>query len=497
MSFNLTQEPWIPVVHPDFKVQEISLIELFKTWGNVREIQAENPPTTLAIYRLLLAILHTTHKGPRDKDCWMKIYEDDGQKAVKYLQDNSNRFDLLHPEYPFMQDVALVDVKPVPVYSIHTMSTCKVFSHEHEWSGYSITLAQGSRLLVRLQSFDITSLRAFYAGQRSGKRSAVNTPTMNVANVLIQGSTLKETLLFNLIKYEYDPSKEDFPSWETDNGYAGKPLEDLPRGDIHYLTFPWRRVKLVAENDSVRKIAITMGNSLPGDLTEEQWERGIAYGKDKFHLTKQLWRNAHCFLLSDDKNDRPRVVDWFAKLPSKYKAKYKKALVPLQVIGFRAFKAAPLAWSLEKLSVPSIYITDRDLATRLRRAISIAEDHQWIFSWAANSPYHELAKILNHQPEILAKSLGGESRYWATLDHHFQPFLLELAKDKTVNQTGTTYGSKTLPEWTARVQRAARDAFTKSIQSIRNYEARAKALKKLNSHLATLQEDKEEKGYSD
>ena len=197
MSFNLIDQPWIPVITQDFQVQEVSLSKLFQTWETWREIQADNPPTTLALYRLLLAILHRTYQGPRNEDHWEEIFEDNGQEVIAYLNQWRDRFDLLHLDHPFMQDPILPLEKAVPIYAIHTMSTSQVFSHEHEWSGYSISLAQAARLLVRLQGVDITSLRAFYVGQSSGNRSAVNTPTINAANVMVRSSTLKQTLLFN------------------------------------------------------------------------------------------------------------------------------------------------------------------------------------------------------------------------------------------------------------------------------------------------------------
>ena len=46
------------------------------------------------------------------------------------------------------------------------------------------------------------------------------------------------------------------------------------------------------------------------------------------------------------------------------------------------------------------------------------------------------------------------------------------------------YGNKKLPEWTKTIQSAATEALSESIASIRNYEARAAALRSLSYHLA-------------
>jgi CRISPR system Cascade subunit CasA len=64
--------------------------------------------------------------------------------------------------------------------------------------------------------------------------------------------------------------------------------------------------------------------------------------------------------------------------------------------------------------------------------------------------------------------------------------LSKLAADKTVDGNGTVYGNQTLPEWQNIVQAAAKQAFTESITAIRNYQARAMALRSLDSQLRKL-----------
>ncbi len=501
-SFNLIDEPWLPVVTSEFQIQQVSLVELFRTWETLRDIQAENSPTTLALYRLLLAILHRAYQGPRNPDHWEEIFEDNAQGAIAYLESQRDRFDLLHPDHPFMQDPILPADKAVPIYSLHAMSAADksyVFSHIHDWSGYSISLPQAACLLVRLQGVDITSLRAFYVGQSSGKRSAVNTPTINVANVLVRGSTLKQNLLFNLMRY--DPAAEipsvvideDCPAWET--GYCGTPQTAVPNGYISYLTFPWRRLRLFPENGRVSQLAITMGNSLPDKVSPQQWECGVAYREDKpvrLSLNKQLWRDADSFLLTAEKQHRPRIVDWLADLKSE---DLVDDVVTFQISGLSADKAKPLGWSWEQFSAPIQYVTDQKLAQALKSAIAIAEEHQQIFRAFRGSPYFALAEVLKcSEASSLASSLDGESRYWAELDRKFPELLHALPQDSQTEADGTTiYGNTQLPAWTQTVQTSARQAFTDSIASIRNYQARAVALRTLEWKLTDLRASPDEK----
>lgn len=499
MSFNLLEEAWIPVVNSNWQRQELSLIDFFKTWQNLREIQSDNPPTTLAIHRFLIAILHRAHNGPRNEEHWEEIRDDCGQKAIEYLQQHADKFDLFHPEYPFMQDLALTADKAVPIFALHTMSTCKVFSHEHKNSGYKISFAEAARLVLRLQFVDITSLRAYYPPLKAGNRSAVNTPSINNANVLITGENLKSTLLLNLMHYNLlseIPSAvngDDLPSWET--SYAGMPKQSTPNGYISYLAYPWRRINLFPIGNSVQNINITMGDSLPEGISFKKWECAIAFREDKpvrLSPKRQIWRDSHSFLQSSEKEYRPRIIEWLADL---YEEDLIDETINLQIFGMCADKAKPLAWSIERFSVPTIYILDKykSLGQSLKIALSIAEEHQHIFRSFSGSPYHVLAEALKNDAGKLASSLNGETRYWATLDLEFQLFLIQLPKDKATGANGTIYGTNELPAWTKTVQRAAQNAFTDSIESIRNYEARAKALNRLAWKLADLRKTPMEK----
>jgi CRISPR system Cascade subunit CasA len=266
MSFNLVEERWIPVVDKDWSRSEVSLRELFQRWRAVREIQADNPPTTLAMHRVLLAILHRAYQGPKNVDHWEEIQQDDGEKAIAYLNQQRDRFDLFHPEYPFMQDVSIDEKDAGEVYLasvLHGNNTSTVFCHENQWSGSSLTIPEAARLVLRMHNFDT-------GGRKTGATdSAAVLPMMDAANVLVRGSTLCETLLLNLM--EYDPAREmpspvtgsDLPCWERD---YQRSKERIPVGYIDYLTYQWRRVKLFVQGNQVVKVALHPGDRVPKDV---------------------------------------------------------------------------------------------------------------------------------------------------------------------------------------------------------------------------------------
>lgn len=493
MSFNLINERWIPLVSFDFQLQEVSLLELFQSWNTVREIQGENPPTTFALYRFLLAILHRSSWGPRDIDHWEAIDEDDGEAAIAYLNDRADCFDLLHSERPFMQDPTLAQDAAAEIYQayfLHGNNTSTVFCHEHQWSGSSLSLPEAARLVLRLHWFDV-------GGRKTGSSvSAGVIPTMDSANVAVRGKTLKETLLLNLM--QYNPEKEipsiikgeDLPCWERESSPAA---ERVPNGYIDYLTYQWRRVRLFVEGGRAVNIAYHGGDRLPKEAADaSQWECGVPYRKTnkgrfpvRLNLNRSLWRDSAAFLQSSDAGERPRIVEWAAELQDEELAEEH---LSLQVLGLSVDNAKPLGWISENFSAPMIYLKEKPLWEALVSAIREAEEHQNVFRSFKGSPYHALAEVLKYHNALeLAKTLDGESRYWEALDRAFPKLLFNLPDDYEIDSG--IYGNQQLPEWTKTLQKAATDAFTDSIASIRNYEARAAALRSLSYHLAVLRGD--------
>lgn len=498
MSFNLIDQPWISVVGQTWQRQDVSLTELFTTWETLKEIQADNPPTTLAIYRFLLAVLHRAYKGPKDIDDWEEIQQDKGKKAIAYLNQWRDRFDLFHPDHPFMQDATINEKDAGEVYLasvLHGNNTSTVFCHEHQWSNAALTIPEAARLVLRLHNFDT-------GGRKTGATdSAAVLPMMDAANVLVRGLNLCETLLLNLMEYDGEEKPcvatgDDSPAWERT---TQKAKERIPAGYIDYLTYQWRRVKLFTQGEQVIRVALHPGDRLPKDTATSQWECGIAYTKTKKGLmavrlnsTRSLWRDSAVFLQSAEASSRPRILNWVAVL--KAEEGLVKSNLHLQILGLNVDNAKPLGWSGQQFAVPLIYLTEKPLWQSLSRAIAIAEDHRDVFKSFRGSPYHALAEALNNNDAgSFATTLDGESRYWSTLDRVFPVLLEELPNDKTEDGNGMTYGTTKLPEWITIVQRAARDAFTESIAPIRNYEARAKSLRALEWKLADLRASPEEK----
>jgi len=502
-SFNLIQQPWITVTTTDFQVKNVSLVELFETWESLLEIQAENPPTTLAIYRFLLAILHRAYQGPTDTNHWQEIVDDNGKKVIEDLKDKIDRFDLLHSEYPFMQDLGISEEKTSECYSylayqMQGANTSTVFCHEHHWSSSSLSLAEAARLILRLQNFD------FYGRKTGANERAGAIPMMNAANVLVCGNNLKESILRNLMQYSPEDSipstvyGDDLPAWERK---LEKSKIRRPNGYIDYLSYQWRRVRLFFDGDRVKRVASHAGDVLPQGISPETWEYGIAYKDNEkgrlpiqLNSNRSLWRDSSVFLQSTNTSDCPKILKWQAELIDE---DFLPDTVHFQILGLQAEQASPAQHFSERFSVPAQFLSNDELFGALIQVINIADEHQKIFRTFQGSPYYKLAqalslpssskKVIGEKARKLSATLAGEMRYWKAIDREFLELLSKLPSDYQTGEDGITrYGYQSIPSWTKIVQNAAENGFVESIASIRNYEARAKSLCALQWKLADL-----------
>src|SRR3989337_362986 len=103
-SFNLIDQPWIPCVQADGQVSELSLSETLSQAHEVRGLQGDSPLETAALYRLLLAILHSALRGPASRAEWTALWQAgrwDTHRLQAYLQPWRHRFDLFDSHRPF------------------------------------------------------------------------------------------------------------------------------------------------------------------------------------------------------------------------------------------------------------------------------------------------------------------------------------------------------------------------------------------------------------
>src|SRR5689334_9174852 len=95
-SFNLLDKPWIPCVMADGRARELSVMDTLLQAHAVAEVVGDAPPVTVAMVRLLLAVLHRCF-GPDNEGAWHALWQRgkfDPQPIDNYLAQVHPYFDL-------------------------------------------------------------------------------------------------------------------------------------------------------------------------------------------------------------------------------------------------------------------------------------------------------------------------------------------------------------------------------------------------------------------
>ena len=105
-TFDLVHEPWIPCRERDGTVTEQGILCTLGRAHELAGLSGDVPTQTFALTRLLLAVLHGALAGPRDLDDWEELWRAEKLPVARiapYLTQYRDRFDLFHPETPFLQ----------------------------------------------------------------------------------------------------------------------------------------------------------------------------------------------------------------------------------------------------------------------------------------------------------------------------------------------------------------------------------------------------------
>ena len=432
-SFNLTTEAWIPcrmASDAEHKLKTLSLEETLTSAHKIAEIVGDSPPVTIAIHRLLLAVLHRS-LGVLDPEAWKEGRERkmfDASKISIYLDKFRDRFDLFDEQHPFYQ---ARDVRPprdeeegkdsIGQYAFEFTDTAMFFGDRTQPTLPSVSVEQAARLLIAFHSFDIggtrsgetvksqvnkregTPEKAVEQNSRKEERSAKAAPLLNCAVALIRGRNLFETLMLNLFYKDDDffthfiktahelkkDEKPDLPAWERDDMTNADTRK--PNGYLDLLTWQSRRLRLGAPVEKDGNLMVKQGVVIKGFRFPEKYER---YDKEtmltftrnrdpkskregflplSFDEGRVLWRDAHALFHSiKDQQAKPLMLDWLSELKD-VGVLSEEDVVPIDFLGLNVDKGKPLFWRHERLPLPLRYLRDAELCNELKAALDVAE----------------------------------------------------------------------------------------------------------------------------
>ncbi|WP_232533680.1 type I-E CRISPR-associated protein Cse1/CasA [Plantactinospora sp. KBS50] len=351
-GFSLVDEAWIPVLDAAGHRRDVSLPELFALAGDLRMIACELPTQTFAILRLALAILHRSTGGPAGEAAWRALWRDPRLPAgeiADYLGEFRDRFDLLHPQRPFYQVADLraakedrYDLKRL----IADVPNGMPFLTTRAGPGMaSIPPAEAARWLVHCQAYDPSGIKTGALGDprvKGGKGYPIGTGSVGaLGGVYLEGATLRETLLLNLVPAapRWQRSDErDLPVWEREPQTATEEPEATrgPYGPLSLYTWQSRRIRLFGTAGGITGAMISNGDRLDwqdrhltepmsvwgrsGPREREQKKTPIYLPRPHDH-GRALWRGLQTLLPAPPQSGAepaqrlsPMVVQWLARL---------------------------------------------------------------------------------------------------------------------------------------------------------------------------------------
>jgi len=458
-EFNLIDEDWIPCIggeRPEYGIRDTLLRA-----HELRDVCDDSPLVTVALHRLLLAILYRVHRGPKDFNAWRKLYASgafDSDKVTRYLNQWRSRFDLAASTYPFLQMAQLETRKAVSVTRLATEcasgNNATLFDHCGDDTEVDWPRARTARALIACQSFALGFGRSGDA-RIGGKNETLPYSSDAIAlrgmNIWLQGSNLFETLTINLAPVDDD----SLPPWEMDDPHEyrdklkGKERKTVASwGVVDRLTWQSRLIRLIPNDGAFSRMYFTQGRSAdkslgdPMKVYRTSKEEGIS--PLSLSSSKAAWRDAHSILTipSARSNERrPECFNLVARIRSTGTAQPNKQYL-VNVLGLASApnKAGKfLLWRHERMPVPAPLLADTNLIERLGALLQIAEQ----VAMELNNRVRRIAKLYlapdaessgGRQPDReetsrVADTLDPRPAYWARLEEHFFELLENLPKD--------------------------------------------------------------------
>jgi len=436
-TFNLVDQPWVPVLLNDRRTQvDLGLRDCLARAHEIWCCFGDNPAETAAIHRLLLAVLYQVYqRGPRDADAWKAMWtlgRFTPQYIDAYLGAWIRRFDLFDPERPFAQDPNLVG-REITIAKLQLGRAAGNMATLFDWSMDNrpdpIPPAKAARALLSAQAFSTAQIGGF-----------TDAPCARGVIFFAEGDTLFETLMLNLFPPIPAGATDDRPSWEMDDPFL--PDRQAPLGIVDRYTWLSRRIVLLPEIDQgqtvVRRMMWAPGLSIVDDSDPMKRYRLSTEGTWRpLRVTKagSVWTNfALLVQTAEDDGGKPLyAARWIAQLIASGHLDRGRMLrfMALGVINYLARIEGAIEehmpFTSQMLASPGaaeLIAQAIDLADQVRRVVwgsaqNIAIGHilgpEKIGRKIADSD----RKAVNH----LVDHWGWEQIYWAVLDVPFRSLL--------------------------------------------------------------------------
>ena len=282
-SFSLLTEPWIRCQRTDGNDVLLSLQEVFEGSSAVAGLRGDSPTQDYAVLRVLLAIFWRAHRHEATaapgqtfdfeewrEDTWLAATEGGPDRAVlEYLDQHSDRFDLLHPTRPFMQVADLRTSKDsrFPVARIIPEAESGYFTMRAGAGLDSLSVEEAARWVIHTQAYDYSGIKSGAVGDqrvKGGRGYPIGTGwTGMTGGTTILGDTLRETLVLNTAPSVFQRSEADLPVWEREPDGPAERTVPTPSGPSDFATWQSRRIRLFPADGRIVAVLVCNGDRIP------------------------------------------------------------------------------------------------------------------------------------------------------------------------------------------------------------------------------------------
>lgn len=269
MTFDLTTQPWVPVVIGGARI-DVSVRAALQRAHEIDGLAVDDPLQAVAVFRqvLLPVVLHA-FGAPRTDDDWHERHGagqfDDGALRA-YLDGYADRFDLFHPTQPFAQVAGLQAAngatKPISllVPQLASGNNVPLFSARTEADPPELSSAQAARAVLSAQCWDTAAIKSGAVGDeqmKAGKTTGNPTGPLGQLGVVVPtGATLFDTLLLSVPVLPQGLRPGDRPQWAGE-GLAPSWRRQAALGLLDLLTWQSRRIRLVPDPDTDGEVTVS------------------------------------------------------------------------------------------------------------------------------------------------------------------------------------------------------------------------------------------------
>ncbi|NLE46174.1 MAG: type I-E CRISPR-associated protein Cse1/CasA [Chloroflexi bacterium] len=497
-EFNLIDEPWIPCMDLHGRRVEHGIRDALLNAHVLREVCDDSPLVTVALHRLLLAILYRLHNGPRGFRAWVSLYACkafNSDKVTGYLSEWSDRFDLFADSRPFYQIARLEMKQPVSVTRLATEcatgNNATLFDHSSDEEDANWIPAQVAKWLVACQSFALgfgKSGNAKIGGKTETLPYSADAIALRGMNIWLQGANLFDTLMVNLAPTD----DSSVPPWELDDAHEyrdrldGKGRKAVASfGVVDRLTWQSRLVRLLPNGSTSSRMYFGQGRLAdkssgdPMKVYRSSKDEGISPAP--LSSGKAAWRDAHSILMIPAANSderRPECFNLLARARVNGAVSAERQFVT-HIVGLASApnKAGKfLLWRHERMPVPTAILGDIDLIERLGGLLGNAERvarELGFRAWQIAKYYRvagdrEPSEAEKNDIGALVRKIDPRPAYWARLERHFFTLLANLPNDRATASDGWKPDDRQTAgkAWCEHVKSEARWALEESIRSL-------------------------------